>query len=178
MARFRRTGGFARGAKSTRQIENLAITGLFDGITTIAGFIKQVGTFGVAATQAETWIRVRGHFASKLVAGAPSGNSIIRGALGIIKVSSDAFAIGASALPGPLTDTQNDWVMYLPFVHLVQSADDEAIALGANISLPFDSRGMRKAKIGDLFAVMLEYESDTAGSVFDAGYVLRVQSKT
>ncbi len=178
MTRFRRTGGFTRGAKSTRQIENLAIMGLFDGIVTIAGIIKQVGTFGIAATKAETWIRVRGHLGSKVVGSVPAGNSIIRGCLGIIKVSSDAFTIGATALPGPISDSQNDWLLWVPFTHLVQSGDDEGVALGANVEMAFDSRGMRKAKVGDLFAVMLEYESDTAGTIFDAAYALRVQSKT
>ena len=175
--------GFSRGRTGIRppqrQIANIAISGEVDGLLTAgAAFTKAVGSFGFAATEAETLVRTRGHFCSKLVSGAPAGNTIIQGAFGGIKVSSDAFAIGVTALPGPLTDSENDWFMYLPFCHLVQSGDEEATAINANVSLPFDSRGMRKAKIGDVLAFMVEFFSDTGGSVFDIAYQVRIQSKT
>ena len=179
MARGFRSSGRSGIKPPQRQINNFAQSGIMDGITTsAAAFVKALGTGGISTLQSSTVVRSRGHFCSKLVAGAPSGNSIIRGAFGIIIVSADAFAVGITAIPGPLSDSDNDWYVWAPFCHNVQSADDEAIAIQANVSLPFDSRGMRKVKVGDVSAVVVEYLSDTTGSVFDVGYVWREQAKT
>ena len=161
-----------------RQINNFAITGLMDGVVTVAGVVKALGSGGVTTLQSSTVVRTRGHFCSKVVGSVPAGNTIVRGAFGIIMVSADAFAIGVTAVPGPLSDSLNDWYVWAPFCHLLQSGDDEGVALLANVSQAFDSRGMRKVKPGDVSAVVVEYESDTAGSILDMGYTFREQAKT
>ena len=161
-----------------RQINNFAITGEFDGITTATAGVKALGTVGVTTLQSSTVVRTRGMFCSKVVSGVPAGNSIIRGAIGIIMVSSDAFTVGITAIPGPLSDSDNDWYVWAPFCHLLQSGDDEGIAIMANAVVPFDSRGMRKVKVGDVSAVVVEYASDTNGTIFDGTYAFREQAKT
>ena len=115
--------GFSRGRGGIkppqRQIESSANSGEMDGVTTVVGFVKAGGTIGLSATQAGTIVRTRGSFMSKVVSGVPAGNSIIKGAFGIIQVSSDAFAIGITAIPGPFSDAGNDWFVWVPFNHIL-----------------------------------------------------------
>ena len=161
-----------------RQINNFAQTGEMDGITTATAGVKALGTGGISTLQSSTVVRTRGIFCSKVVSGVPAGNSIIRGAFGIIIVSADAFTVGITAIPGPLSDSDNDWYVWAPFCHLLQSGDDEGLAILANVTMPFDSRGMRKVKVGDVSAVVIEYASDTNGTIFDVTYAFREQAKT
>ncbi len=101
----------------------------------------------------------------------------MRGACGLIHVNSDAFAVGLAALPGPLTDSFNDWYMWAPFTlgfdNVLTEFDSKYIA-----TVDFDSRGMRKVKPGDNAVFMLEAESDIAGDSIDVAYSFREQAKT
>ena len=106
-----------------------------------------------------------------------AGDQIVNGAFGIIVVSSDAFAAGTASLPGPLSDAGNDWFVWVPFHFMTgagASAGDEALVFRTS----FDSRGMRKLKIGDVTAPVIEVEADLAGGTIDIGYSYREQIKT
>ena len=175
MPRFRRSGTFSgRSPAPRRQIENFGITGTFDGIPTIVGFVKTVGSVGVAILEdPETLVRTRGFFNISVISGQAA--SIIGGAFGMYVVTADAFAIGITALPGPLTDSRNDWFVWQPFTLGGTSAS--VTSLPGNVQIPFDSRGMRKLKDGDVLAVMLELESNVAAVTIDGAYSFRQQFK-
>ena len=170
--------GFARrgGIKPPqRQINNLAISGDVDGLATIIGIVKAVGSLGINTLESSTVVRTRGEFTVR-VAAAVAGDNIIRGAFGIIIVSTDAFGVGITALPGPLSDSENDWYVWAPFSmafdNVLTEFDSKWIS-----TVVFDSRGMRKLKVGDVSAVMFEVESDVAGNSIDMGYSFREQAK-
>ena len=175
----RSRGQFSRGniRAPQRQIANFAITAELDGlVTSSAATVKGAFTVGLALTEAAaTLVRTRGMLAVR-VAAAAAGNSITRGALGMIVVSQDAFDIGLTALPGPLSDSQNDWFLWVPFTLM---HDDQLAEFDSKFvaSVPFDSRGMRKLKFGDVLAAVLEVDSDLSGSALDAALVLRTQTK-
>ena len=178
MPRFRSPGTFSGRSRGVRrQVENFAIDGEMDGVGLLAAtFVKSVGSFGVAILEdPETLVRTRGQFSVNIsVAAAARAN--IQGAFGMYVVTADAFAIGVTALPGPLTDSRNDWFVWMPFTLHVLAALDEA-ALGQHVRVDFDSRGMRKLKDGDVLAVMVEAITDVAAPSIDVNYSFRQQFK-
>ena len=178
MPRGRNLGTFSGRARGVRrQIENFAIDGDLDGMVLLAAtFVKGAGSFGVAILEdPETLVRTRGQFQVSIsVAAASRAN--IQGAFGIYVVTADAFAIGITALPGPLSDSRNDWVVWAPFTMHVLAALDEA-AVQQHVRVDFDSRGMRKLKDGDVLAVVIEATTDVAAPAIDVGYAFRQQFK-
>ena len=173
----RQFGGGARGVKPPqRQISNQAITGDIDGIIPVAGIVKAGGSVGLGTAEgALTIVRTRGQLMAmqRVEAGA---DQIIRGALGIILVSQDAFDVGITALPGPISDSLSDWYVWAPFT-LMSFVGVELGDQALMVRVDFDSRGMRKAKFGEVSAVVVELESDVAGGSVDIGYVFREQVK-
>ena len=172
--------GFPRRGRGTpaprRQIGNLAIAGEFDGLTTIVGNIIALGSNAIATVgDAATIVRTRGQFTVRCPAAA-AGDSLIRGAFGIYVVTSAALAIGVTAMPGPLTDSGNDWYVWAPFTLAFDNTLTEFDSK-YHVTVDFDSKGMRKTKAGDTSAVMLEIQSDIAGDSIDCAYVLREQVK-
>ena len=176
MAKFRRSGSFSgRSSAPRRQIFNQAITGEVDGLVTVVGVAKAVGSVGIASGEAPvTLVRTRGRWQTNIAAVAARG--IDRIVFGMIVVSSDAFAIGVTALPGPISDPENDWIVWSPLMN--SHGTDTAQDVEFNDRVELDSRGMRKLKLGDVLAVMFEVESDVAGTTWDIAYAFRQQFKT
>ena len=165
-----------RGVKPPqRQIFNTAITGEVDGLVTVVGIAKAAGSVSIASGELPvTLVRTRGRWQTDVAAVAARG--IDRFVMGMIVVSADAFAIGVTALPGPITDSENDWIVWSPLMNVHGSTVTSAREFTDRADL--DSRGMRKLKEGDILAVMFEVESDTAGTTWDIGYAFRQQFKT
>ena len=159
-----------------RQINNAAFSGEVDGVTTIVGIVKALGSDALqTAAGALTIVRTRGSLTVRAAAAA-AGDSLIRGAMGIIQVSADAFGVGVTAVPGPLTDDGSDWYVWVPitlaFDNTLTEFDSKYIH-----SVNFDSRGMRKSKVGETSVVVFEFQSDVAGNSIDASYSIREQAK-
>ena len=177
MGRLRRSGSFGgRSAAPRRQIFNQAITGEVDAGVPVVGTVKVLGTIGVAIGEAPvTLVRTRGHW--KIRPATFSGAvQIIRAALGLIVVSADAFAIGVTAMPGPIDNAENDWIVWSPLALSVPAAAITGQLSDADAVI--DSRGMRKLKGGDVLAVVIDVVSDVAGGSFDISYLFRQQFKT
>ena len=96
--------------------------------------------------------------------------------MGIILVSTDAFAAGIGSLPGPLSDSGNDWYVWTPFALAFDDVEAEFDSKWVDV-VDFDSRGMRKSKFGQVSAVILEVESDRAGHSIDSCVSFREQFK-
>ena len=172
--RFRGSFG-GRSSAPKRQIGNLAITGEVDGGTTVVGTAKFVGTFGIASgTSPVTLVRTRGIVSARLSAFAGSP-SIMRLVFGLIVINSDAAAVGVTAIPGPLTDSENDWIVWTPLTLLTAGAAEAGVDHFDRQLI--DSRGMRKLKFGDVITAVIEVESDVAGNTVDIGYAFREQFK-
>ena len=177
MARRLRGSFSGRSKAPQRQIFNQAITGEVDGAVPVIGTVKVVGSIGVASGEAPvTLVRTRGQWHIRLASFPGAGISIMRAAMGLIVVSTDAFAIGVTALPGPLSDPENDWIVWSPSALSFPGSVGEGFILDARMD--FDSRGMRKLKLGDVLAVMFEITSDVAGGSLDIAYLFRQQFKT
>ena len=127
---------------------------------------------------AGTLVRTRGMIAvGVLTSGA--ANNAITGAYGQIVVSSDAATVGISALPGPLSDIENDWYVWLPIALRLDTVAEAPVNITSNALLPYDSRGQRKLKAGDELVSVVEFcQSDiTTGTVIQVADSFRQQFK-
>ena len=83
------------------------------------------------------------------------------GAVGIIRVTDLALATGAAAIPGPITERNDDgWVLWVPFL-----AARNATSLEMTTT-EFDSKAMRIIEEGFSLAIMVENASPTFGFDF------------
>ncbi len=171
-ARFSGRGGLPA---PKRQIANSVIDTLISALTTVAGTVKVGGALGFELLEpAATIVRTRG----ELVLGmATALDARMHGAFGLINVSADATAVGITALPGPLTDGELDWHVWVPLNLWSVDAAEDAAGILQNRIIPFDSRGMRKIKSGSTVVGILEIVSDTAGVVIDGSFSAREQLK-
>ena len=75
------------------------------------------------------------------------------GAFGAIIVSDQAVATGVAAIPGPITDQDDDgWMLYVP---ILQSSNGGANN-GLGFHYAFDSRAMRRFVEGQQLAMVVE----------------------
>ncbi len=92
------------------------------------------------------------------------------GALGAVVVTDAAAAVGVSAMPGPVTDRNDDgWFMWVPF--MTRGADTIA---ASNIPWFFDSKAMRK--IPDGFQVAFIVENASVSFAIEAAIAVSVLS--
>jgi len=84
-------------------------------------------------------------------------------ALGFIVVTDTALGVGATAIPGPVTDANDDgWFVWEPWLGLVGGCavgGSPSTVAGNNNSNEFDSKAMRRVEEGFSVAVMIENAS-------------------
>jgi hypothetical protein len=88
-------------------------------------------------------------------------NAIVTVGIGV--VSSDAYAVGASAVPDPASEPNYPWLYWAshPFFFGATGADPASEACSVRHS--FDVRSMRKLKARESLALVVEY-ADIAGT--------------
>ena len=157
--RFRRSRGF-RPATSWASVQSTGQTSLAVSTKAIfGGFVSSLGF---------TIRRIRGliNFASDQQAASESPF----GAIGICVVSDDAFAVGATAIPGPWSDADSDlWLMH----EFLYTRFVLATAVGFNAptghSVDLDSKAMRKVSQDETAVIMVENGNTAHGATFWAG---------
>ncbi len=161
-----------------RQIANEGWGGFLDTAMGANLVATDAGTLGFSFTvPAATLVRTRGVLSLQVSVWGATPN-VIRGAFGLLIVSTEALGVGLAALPTPDDDVSNDWFVYQPFC-LIGMAAAAATHQAASVQIPIDSRGQRKIKAGDAIAPMVEYiqEDATAGTRILGGYYVRQQFK-
>ena len=82
-----------------------------------------------------------------------------QGAFGICVVSSDAFGVGASAIPGPFTDSDwGGWFVWQSFAYRLEFSSGVGL-LKAHETLEIDSKAMRKIGPNETMVVMAESQA-------------------
>ncbi len=124
-------------------------------------------TTGVVLAQDSkaTIVRIRGSILFQLTLATAAGDGM-SGAVGLGIVSSDAFAVGTTAIPGPFSDPEWPGWMWHSFWHLNGVA---AQSLGADVSrnsnadlrLEIDTKAMRKWSVGETLMGMFEIAVET-----------------
>jgi len=89
------------------------------------------------------------------------------GAFGLVVVSDAAALVGVTAIPGPVTDKDDDgWFVYQSFGVTNNST---AVTTSNTPLWPFESKAMRRIQEGFSVAVMVENASGTHGLAIDFG---------
>ena len=179
MARNFRTGRGSQVAPK-RQIANDGFGGR--GLLTFGAALTAtaVGSFAfVIGESAATIVRTRGWLNIR-VNSSGTINNPIHGAMGMMIVGLEAFNVGITALATPLDDIERAWFVWQPFTLIPRVAAASAgNDISAHLNMPFDSRGQRRVKEGDVLVVMFEATqlSATTGTVIECSYGLRLQAK-
>ena len=164
----RSRSGFVRATRSRRIMK----WGLGPGDTAgtaISGTGQQIlGSGVVLATSTQlTLIRLRGIFHGFLKTGAADAG--FQMAVGVGLVTNEAFAVGATAVPGPISEADWDGWMYHRFVDIHQAtATFDGGEANSNFDIEVDTKAMRKWSEGYTLLTVLEtVENGTAtGTVF------------
>ena len=154
VSRFPRTGarrqvswGIGTGGTTSQSITATGKTIIGSGIA-------------LAAEQKVTIVRTRGYLNCGLV-GATAALDGFTGAFGIGIVSDEAFTVGVTAIPGPLTDAfWPGWLVHqfisVRSVNIMAVANNAIQDAGAFIQRDIDSKAMRKFDVGETMVAMLE----------------------
>ena len=177
MARGRFVGTRGGFRPPQRQIASAAICGNVNQLAVLSANTPALGSVGLQTIVGPlTIVRTRGYFNIALVAATAS--DIICGAFGIIMVSENAFNAGIASVPGPMTDSGEDWFVWEPIVLQHLATDPHEVDGRTAQFRHFDSRGMRKSKTSEVAAVVVELISIVGGQTIDLGYSFRDQVKT
>ena len=123
----------------------------------VASGSQILGSGAAATTDGLTLVRTRGRAIFKVQSFTAAGDAFT-GAFGIGIVTAEAFAIGITAMPIPVTDLNWDGWLYHSMVQVVagdKTAGDVDFT-GATQILDVDSKAMRKLRLGDTIFAALE----------------------
>ena len=153
---------FRRGrAPTRRKVVNTTWAGLFPTSpqTVAAGVKLLLGSFVISGDFDETVVRSRG--ALTWVSDQVAGTESPTGAFGMILVSEDAFTVGITAIPDPVSDSDNDgWLLWVPMTTLQRGS------MVFPLDKEFDSKGQRIIRDGMRVAVVVANSSATDGAQF------------
>ena len=123
------------------------------GVTTKT--VAATTAIGGAVNFAATLVRTRGDLLCQF---DPANIAdIMQVGIGLAVVSADAFAIGSTAVPGPLTDADWTWIYHrlVTFGPAIAAAQTET-ALPQHARIEVDSKAMRKVKPNEVIAWVAE----------------------
>jgi len=136
---------------------NKSWAGLQTNDITIAGSTKVLlGSFVLSnAGIDETMLRTVGTLGISPDQSATSEVQI--GALGLIVVTDRAAAVGITAIPGPITDIDDDgWFLYIPIVQAFRAGDSTGNTPDWATQYHFDSKAKRIVSDGQQIAMVIE----------------------
>ena len=153
---------------------NKSWSGLAINEQVIAGNTKVVlGTFVLSnAGIDETLLRAVGVFAIR--SDQAVATEAIQGAIGIVRVSTRAVAVGATAIPGSVTDIAFDgFSLFIGIAQTFVFADATGFTNQGSVQYHFDSKAKRVTHDGDALALVVE---NSAAAGFQISGVIRTLS--
>ena len=78
-------------------------------------------------------------------------------AVGFAKVSTDAFALGATAMPDPNSEPEFPWLYWASHKLFFGTTGADPSSAGASVRHSLDVRTMRKFSPGESLAVVVQY---------------------
>ncbi len=117
---------------------------------------------GLAFSEPATILRCRGEILVHLEATLGIGDSVKFG-FGLGVISSDAFTLGATAMPDPSGDADYPWVYWTEITLGSESVAVEQASGIQNLRIPVDSKAMRKMKPAETFCWIIQ-RTDLGGN--------------
>ncbi len=133
---------FLPGVKSD-MTANATFIGSSLAFTSAATVLRMIGEYVIAPTSAPTAL----------------DEVIIAAAIGV--VSSDAAAVGSSAMPDPNAEPEYPWLYWASHDFYFPGADPEAAIASASVRKTFDIRSMRKIKPRESLVWVFQYADGT-----------------
>ncbi len=153
----RKSGFIQRSGRMRRETSWVGIAG---SETTLAP-LTPVAFTGFGATvlglRPFTIVRVRGVLG--LVSDQTAATESIHAAMGFAVVSNDVLAVGVTALPTPMSDTESD-LFFVYEAIIARTLVATAVGLSRSFFREFDSKAMRRVEDGQDLSITVE--SDTA----------------
>ena len=141
-----------------------AVGDVIVSMTTTATAI--LGSFTASGAEPFTVLRMTG-----AVAAAPRGAAVDLEAaaitLGVGIVSSDALAVGATAMPDPAGEPDYPWLWWYPMLLLSGNASDTVGAYPRGWNINVESKAMRKVGPRQSLVLLAEYVGLTGTSDYD-----------
>ena len=114
-----------------------------------------LGSGAAAALDGLTVVRTRGLLSFILTSTVSAGDGFV-GAFGVCVVSENAFGIGITAVPTPITDVAWDGWFIHQFIAVRSGVATAAATPFLFQQYEIDSKAMRKIKIGDTLVAVLQ----------------------
>ena len=127
---------------------------------------------GQQALSSITVIRLRGELGIWIEVATSIDDGFTQYGAGIGIVSVDAFDIGITAVPGPLSDASwGGWMWSHTGSALISRSADESLDSFGSVRIPIDSKAMRKIGINEVVVGVVEFltEIGTASASFQMG---------
>ena len=158
MANFKKSGFIVRNGVRRRQTLWLASTSIETAISAGTAVLLSSLNAAALALRPFTVVRTRGHLFVAFDQTANTENQTVN--FGSIVVTSEAVAIGVTAIPTPVSESAFDWFVFETLMgRLGVSSATSVFQMG--VGKDFDSKAMRKVDIGeDLIQVV---ESNATG---------------
>ena len=138
---------------------------------------KTLWNLGQTSGGGVTVVRIRGAFRAWLEVVGSINDAFGDVAIGIGIVSGDAFSVGQSAMPGPLSDPQWDWMYVQYFGAVVGSTVTEEFKGLAAIETVIDSKSMRKVQPNETIFGVVETEGEVGVVTLSFSAMTRMLSK-
>jgi len=133
---------------------------------------KILGSGLTPTTEGLTVVRLRGHFTFGAITIAAAAGGM-HGAIGVGLCTSEAFAIGITAVPTPIADAGRDIWLYHNYFDIHRTIDTDP----RPVSFDVDSKAMRKLAVGMVvFAVVevVEVGDVSAEAYFDSRLLFKL----
>ena len=152
----RRQRGFSPGRQALRRKTSWGLGPGGTGATQVTSSGALIVGAGASATDdGLTLVRTRGSFDMQIADTAGISDAII-GAMGIGIVTAEAFAIGITAVPSPITDDVWDGWLFHQYFGYSPGLIISTTLVSAGYRIPVDSKAMRKLDFGDTIFFGLE----------------------
>jgi len=129
-----------------------SMPGTSDSLAASGTFLE--GTLGFA--EARTVIRMLGEYIIGPSA-APVAADVVRIAVGIGLVSTDAATLGASALPDPSSEPNFPWLFWAEHAFNFPGTDPQSGSDTYSVRRSFDIRSMRKVRPRETLVFVVQY---------------------
>ena len=81
-------------------------------------------------------------------------------------VTDQAFATGITAIPGPISDVSNDWIIYQPFAQRFTLLTAVGFVVDSSLDYVIDGKAQRVVQPDETIAFVLETNSESEGLIY------------
>jgi len=139
-------------------------------ITAGGAFLWDTGA--QVALEGLTLVRIRGQMSIWLESVGTIGDGFFASAFGLCVISENAFGVGVTAIPSPITDVAWDGWLWHSFVGPIMGfsvTESENTGPVSQVRMDIDSKAMRKLKLSDVIVGVGEFSTEVGVTILQFG---------